>query len=201
MCTGKCAKFIGIALYPLSIVSIVCNLILLFPGWETDPVKNPEQQMTPEVLYLGGVIGGGILVLIPAIHIQATGREGCCNNRCGMFLSIIFAAIGVAGSLYGFAVSIVGMVKGPQCQYSPFLNVVNVWGRPFNSELENFNENNYLFHRDMWAKCLKPEGVVEFNVILFSMVIASTGISLILCTIQMLNGLFGCLCGTCRNKE
>ncbi|KAM4035725.1 transmembrane 4 L6 family member 4-like [Anomaloglossus baeobatrachus] len=199
MCTGKCAKFIGIALYPLSVISIVCNVIQFFPAWETDPVKHPSEQMTPEVIYLGGVIGGGLLVLIPAIHIQATGREGCCNNRCGMFLSIIFAAVGVVGSLYGFVISVVGMVKGPQCYYVSFTGLK--WGRPFDSELENFSKDNYLFHQNLWSTCLYPNGVVEFNVILFSMVIASTGISLVLCTIQMLNGLFGCLCGTCRNKD
>ncbi|KAG8547730.1 hypothetical protein GDO81_027631 [Engystomops pustulosus] len=202
MCTGKCAKFIGIALYPLCVVSVVANVILFFPGWQTEPVTMPGEQMTPEVLYLGGIIGGGILVLIPAIHIQATGREGCCNNRCGMFLSIIFAAIGVVGSLYGFVLSVVGMVKGPQCQYRPLKNLTDlVWGRPFNSELENFNEDNYLFNKDLWSTCKYPQDVVEFNIILFSIVLASTGISLILCTIQMLNGLFGCLCGTCRKDK
>ncbi|XP_073507083.1 transmembrane 4 L6 family member 4-like [Phyllobates terribilis] len=199
MCTGKCAKFIGISLYPLAVISIVCNVIQFFPGWKTEPVTKPSEQMTPEVIYLGGVIGGGILVLIPAIHIQATGREGCCNNRCGMFLSIIFAAIGVVGSLYGFVVSVVGMVKGPQCIYFSVLGTK--WGRPFDSELENFSKDNYLFHQNLWSACIYPKDVVEFNVILFSMVIASTAISLVLCTIQMLNGLFGCLCGTCRNKE
>ncbi|KAM5171773.1 transmembrane 4 L6 family member 5-like [Mantella aurantiaca] len=203
MCTGKCSRFIGISLYPMVTIAIVCNILLFFPGWKTEPIQNPEEQMTPEVLYLGGVIGGGLLVLIPAIHIQATGREGCCNNRCGMFLSIIFAAVGVVGSLYGFAVSIAGMVKGPVCQYWPLLNLTQKlkWGRPFDSELENFNEDNYLFNRDLWKTCLYPEGVVEFNVILFSMVLAASGISLILCTIQMVNGLFGCLCGTCRGKN
>ncbi|XP_066445611.1 transmembrane 4 L6 family member 5-like [Eleutherodactylus coqui] len=203
MCTGKCAKFIGVSLYPLCLISIVCNVIQFFPGWETEPVKNPGEQMTPEVIYLGGLIGGGLMVLIPAIHIQATGREGCCNNRCGMFLSIIFAAIGAVGSLYGFAVSTVGMVKGPQCLYSLNLSISDSkWVRPFDSEIEDFSkEDNYLFKREMWKYCIYPKDVVEFNVILFSMVIASTGISLILCTIQMLNGLFGCLCGTCRNKE
>ncbi|XP_018422171.1 PREDICTED: transmembrane 4 L6 family member 4-like [Nanorana parkeri] len=203
MCTGKCSRFIGISLYPLVVFAIVCNVILFFPGWETGPIQNPESQMTPEVLYLGGVIGSGLLVLIPAIHIQATGREGCCNNRCGMFLSIIFAAIGVVGSLYGFVVSIVGMVKGPVCQYWPSLSVTQqpIWGRPFDSKLEDFSEDNYLFNKALWNTCINPVGVVEFNVILFSMVLTASGISLILCTIQVINGLFGCLCGTCRKND
>ncbi|XP_069623463.1 transmembrane 4 L6 family member 5-like [Ranitomeya imitator] len=205
MCTGKCSKFIGISLYPFCLVSLVCNLILLFPSWDVEFIKEPSEQMTPEVLYLGGVIGGGLLVLIPAIHIQATGREGCCNNRCGMFLSIIFAAVGVAGSVYGFATSVLAMVRGPQCFFT-FFNETSqknesTWGRPFYSDLKDLSDDNYLFNKDEWSFCEKPEGVVEFNIILFSMVLASTAITLVLCTIQMLNGLFGCLCGTCRQKE
>ncbi|XP_069623479.1 transmembrane 4 L6 family member 5-like [Ranitomeya imitator] len=199
MCTGKCSKFIGISLFPLAAISIVCNVIQFFPGWKTEPVTKPSEQMTPEVIYLGGIIGGGILVLIPAIHIQATGREGCCNNRCGMFLSIIFAAVGVVGSLYGFVISLVGMVKGPQCRYIGLDGLK--WGRPFYTELENFSKDNYLFNQDLWDICLNPKDVVVFNVILFSMVIASTAISLILCGVQMINGLSGCLFGTCRNKD
>ncbi|KAM9312120.1 transmembrane 4 L6 family member 4-like [Gastrophryne carolinensis] len=196
MCTGKCAKFIGIALYPLVLISLVCNIIQFFPGWDTDPIKNPDYKMTPEVLYMGGIIGGGILVLIPAIHIQAAGRKnGCCNNRCGMFLSIIFAAIGVVGSLYGFVVAVLGMVRGPTCKYKGPLSVTPGWGRPFFTEVKQFSNESYLFDKNLWSICLTPEGVVEFNVILFSMVLASTAISLILCAIQMINGLFGCLCG------
>ncbi|XP_063787002.1 transmembrane 4 L6 family member 4-like [Pseudophryne corroboree] len=203
MCTGKCAKFIGVSLFPLSVISIIANIIQFFPGWQTDPIVNVKDQMTPEVIYLGGVIGGGILVLIPAIHIQATGREGCCNNRCGMFLSILFALIGVAGSVYGFAVSIVGMVNGPQCQYwtNSTSTGVLTWGRPFDTGLANLTDKNYLFNQDMWNACIYPKDVALFNIVLFSMVLSTTGISLILCTIQVLNGLFGCLCGTCRKDK
>ncbi|XP_068128230.1 transmembrane 4 L6 family member 4-like [Hyperolius riggenbachi] len=201
MCTGKCSKFIGIALYPFAIISIIANIFQFFPGWSTDYIGNPGDQMTPEVLFLGGVIGGGILVLIPAIHIQATGRaDGCCNNRCGMFLSIIFAAIGVAGSVYGFAASVVGMIKGPMCEYKD-ANKTLVFGRPFDGRIEDFNNGSYLFNKDLWSTCERPKDVVEFNIIFFSIVLSCTGITLILCTIQMLNGLFGCLCGTCGEKK
>ncbi|CAJ0962480.1 unnamed protein product [Ranitomeya imitator] len=64
-----------------------------------------------------------------------------------------------------------------------------------------YSKDNYLFNQDLWDICLNPKDVVVFNVILFSMVIASTAISLILCGVQMINGLSGCLFGTCRNKD
>ncbi|XP_075439064.1 transmembrane 4 L6 family member 5-like [Ascaphus truei] len=204
MCTGKCSKFVGVSLYPLTLICIVSNIILLFPGWSADPIQDAAVQITPEVLYLGGIIGGGILVLIPAIHIQAAGREGCCNNRCGMFLSIIFAAVGVAGAAYSFVASILGLVNGPVCRYNPgdpAVSNATEWGQPFTTSLSNLTDQNYLFNKDEWDFCIEPAGVVEFNVVLFSIILAASGIELILCVIQMLNGLFGCLCGTCRKNK
>ncbi|KAG7271077.1 hypothetical protein CRUP_026009 [Coryphaenoides rupestris] len=58
MCTGQCSRFIGLSLYPLAAISVLCNIILFFPGWDTK-------------------------VLVPAIYIHATGKQGCCANRCG----------------------------------------------------------------------------------------------------------------------
>uniref|UniRef100_A0A672QED5 Si:ch211-137i24.10 n=1 Tax=Sinocyclocheilus grahami TaxID=75366 RepID=A0A672QED5_SINGR len=115
MCTGKCALCVGTGLYPLAVISIICNIILFFPGWDVKYAQNG--QITEEVKYMGGLIGGGILVLIPAFHIHLTGKQGCCANRCGMFLSILFAAVGVVGALYSFVVALMGLINGPYCKY------------------------------------------------------------------------------------
>nr|XP_033779806.1 transmembrane 4 L6 family member 5-like isoform X2 [Geotrypetes seraphini] len=205
MCTGKCAKFIGVSLFPLLLVNITCNVLLFFPSWKTKYIKDSGEFITPEVLYLGGLLGGGILVLIPAIHIQATGRKGCCANRCGMFLSIAFAAVGLAGSLYSTVVAILGLVNGPYCSIDiidPETNKANItWTSPFKGELEKFNNESYLFNKDLWNTCIEPKGIEEFNIILFSIILAASLIQIVLCLIQMINGLFGCLCGTCRKDK
>lgn len=65
MCTGACAKFVAIGLYPLAAVSIICNIILFFPDFKTkfaaeDSVDSPR--ITEEVKYMGGLVGGGIMV-------------------------------------------------------------------------------------------------------------------------------------------
>lgn len=60
MCTGKCSRIIAISLYPLALLSIICNIVLFFPALNTKYVK--EQHLTEEVKYMGGVIGGGLLV-------------------------------------------------------------------------------------------------------------------------------------------
>lgn len=42
-----------------------------------------------------------------------------------MFLSIAFAAVGVAGALYSFGVAVAGLNDGPLCK------VLLVWSTPF----------------------------------------------------------------------
>ncbi|KAG8431559.1 hypothetical protein GDO86_018161 [Hymenochirus boettgeri] len=202
MCTGKCSRFVGLSLFPFSAICIIANLFLFFPGWSVDWVKNANEYITPEVYFLGGIIGGGVLVLVPAVHIQATGsRENCCNNRCGMFLSIIFAVIGGVGAIYALAVSVLGMVNGPVCLHKDPSHNELIWGQPFKSSLEKFSNESYLFNKNLWSVCEKPEGVTEFNIVLFSIILVASIIQLALCTIQIVNGLVGCLCGTCQKRN
>lgn len=60
MCTGQCSRIIAIALYPLVLISITCNIVLFFP--DGDPKYTRDDHITEEVKYMGGVIGGGLLV-------------------------------------------------------------------------------------------------------------------------------------------
>ncbi|XP_052456770.1 transmembrane 4 L6 family member 5-like [Carassius gibelio] len=194
MCTGKCSKGIGICLYPLALVSIFCNILLFFPDFETSYSKMEAEglyRLTDEIKYMGGVVGGGVLVLIPAIHIHSTGRQGCCANRCGMFLSIIFAAVGVAGALYSGTIAGVGLIRGPVCRFND-----TTWSRPFLNSTES-----YLGNSDMWDICEEPKDIVLFNIGLFSALLVAACLELLLCGFQVINGLFGCICGTCNHKE
>lgn len=60
MCTGKCSRCIAITLYPLVLISMICNIVLFFPGGDVKYIKNGH--ITEEVKYMGGLIGGGIMV-------------------------------------------------------------------------------------------------------------------------------------------
>uniref|UniRef100_A0A8C1B0N4 Transmembrane 4 L six family member 21b n=1 Tax=Cyprinus carpio carpio TaxID=630221 RepID=A0A8C1B0N4_CYPCA len=184
MCTGKCSKFIAICLYPLALLSIICNIFLFFPDFQTIYSKKEAEglhRLTDEIKYMGGV-GGGILVLIPAIHIHSTGRQGCC-----MFLSIIFAAVGVAGALYSGTIAAVGLIHGKVCRYENELSI------PFQ------RRNRGSFSLCLWRAT--PENIVVFNIGLFSALLVAACLELLLCGFQVLNGLFGCICGTCNHKE
>ncbi|XP_054482222.1 transmembrane 4 L6 family member 4-like [Anoplopoma fimbria] len=188
MCTGKCSRCIGVSLFPLALISIICNIVLFFPGGDIKYAK--DGHITEEVKYMGGLVGGGLMVLIPAIYINFTGEQGCCGNRFGMFLSIAFAAVGVAGGLYSFIVAVVGIGNGPYC-------VVNgTWTTPF----KNSNAT-YLTEKHSWGMCTEPKDVVQFNSGLFFTLIVTSLLQMLLCGIQMINGLFGCLCGACIKNE
>uniref|UniRef100_G3QAQ0 Si:ch211-137i24.10 n=1 Tax=Gasterosteus aculeatus TaxID=69293 RepID=G3QAQ0_GASAC len=187
MCTGKCSRCIAVALYPLAIISIICNIVLFFPGGEVKYAQ--DGHITEEVKYMGGLVGGGLMVLLPALYINLTGKPGCCANRCGMFLSIAFAAVGVAGALYSFSVAVLGLQNGPLCK------VILIWTTPFKD-----SNPSYLTDKTWWGKCTEPKNVVQFNVGLFATLLATSCLQLVFCAIQMINGLFGCLCGTCIDK-
>uniref|UniRef100_A0A3Q3BKH3 Transmembrane 4 L six family member 21a n=1 Tax=Haplochromis burtoni TaxID=8153 RepID=A0A3Q3BKH3_HAPBU len=189
MCTGKCSRFIAVALYPLAVISIICNIVLFFPDGDVTYAK--DGHITEEVKYMGGLIGGGVMVLLPALYIHLTGKQGCCGNRCGMFLSIAFAAVGVAGGLYSLIVAALGLQNGPLCK------TVLIWTTPFK---ELTGDSHYLMDKTLWSLCTEPKNIVEFNLGLFGTLLATSCLQVILCAIQMINGLFGCLCGTC-NKE
>ncbi|XP_070839580.1 transmembrane 4 L6 family member 5 [Chaetodon trifascialis] len=188
MCTGKCSRCIAFTLYPLVLISIICNIVLFFP--DGDVKYAADGNITEEVKYMGGLIGGGLMVLLPALYIHLTGTKGCCGNRCGMFLSIAFAAVGVLGGLYSLIVAALGLQNGPYCKV-----VGLTWMTPFK------NNDQYLTEDTLWGLCLEPENIVSFNTGLFATLLATSCLEVILCGIQMVNGLFGCLCGTCINKE
>uniref|UniRef100_A0A3Q3A367 Transmembrane 4 L six family member 21a n=1 Tax=Kryptolebias marmoratus TaxID=37003 RepID=A0A3Q3A367_KRYMA len=188
MCTGKCSLCVAVTLYPLAIISIICNIVLFFPAGDVKYAQ--DGHITEEVKYMGGLVGGGLMllqVLIPALHIHLTGKQGCCGNRCGMFLSIAFAAVGVVGALYSFAVAVVGLKNGPLCK------VLLLWMTPF-------KDNSYLTDSSMWW-CTEPKDMVQFHIGLFGTLLATSSLQVILCAAQMVNGLFGCLCGTCNKNR
>lgn len=67
MCTGKCSRFVAVALYPLALLAIICNIVLFFPDGDSQYAK--EGHITEEVKYMGGVIGGGVMVSLYAFII------------------------------------------------------------------------------------------------------------------------------------
>lgn len=64
MCTGKCARCLGLSLIPLSLICIVANALLLVPDGKTTWT---DGNLSLQVWLMGGFIGGGLMVRAGAL--------------------------------------------------------------------------------------------------------------------------------------
>ncbi|XP_060623721.2 transmembrane 4 L6 family member 4 [Anolis sagrei] len=194
MCCGGCAKCLGFTLIPLTVLCTIANILLFFPGGtvqETDGISD-------EVLYSGGILGSGVLMVFPILVFAGLKNNDCCgccgNEGCGkrfaMFTSVIFAALGVVGAGYCFIISAVALNRGPKCLITNPTNSSKTWSYPF-------VEGDYLSDHDLWKLCEAPESLVPWNLTLFSLLLIMSGAQMVLCAIQAVNGLLGTICGDC----
>ncbi|XP_011384107.2 transmembrane 4 L6 family member 4 [Pteropus vampyrus] len=191
MCTGNCAKCLGGALIPLTVFGFLANILLFFPGGK---VIDNNEHLSEEVWFFGGILGSGVLVLLPANLFLGLRESDCCrccgSERCGnrfaMFASILFAVIGFLGAGYSFITSAFSIKKGPKC-----LMDNNEWGYPFHN-------GDYLSDKDLWSKCREPEHVISWNLTLFSILLIVAVMQMLLCAIQVVNGLLGTVCVDCQ---
>ncbi|ELK23587.1 Transmembrane 4 L6 family member 18 [Myotis davidii] len=109
------------------------------------------------------------------------------SNPLGLetLLSIIFSGLGISFSGYCLAISALGLIQGPYCR------TLNGWEYAFEGTAGRF-----LTDSSIWIQCLEPAHVVEWNIILFSILIALSGLQVIICLIRVVIQLSKILCGT-----
>ncbi|XP_067827950.1 transmembrane 4 L6 family member 1-like [Heptranchias perlo] len=112
-----------------------------------------------------------------------------------MCLSVLFAFVSILGATYCFGISTLGLIYGPLCRHSQGHQDLK-WGRPFQNNLTGFSSDSYLVNQAVWDQCREPKNIVAFNLMLFSVQLGSSAIEVLLCFMQMINGLVGCICGT-----
>nr|XP_046248649.1 transmembrane 4 L6 family member 4 [Scatophagus argus] len=193
MCSGSFARCLGYTLLPLSLVCVLCNILLFFPGG----TSVDSGHITEQVWYFGGILGSGLLMIFPILVFLGLKNNDCCgccgNESCGrrfaMLTSILFAGVGVLGAGYSLIVSAVAINRGPECVV--YINGTNKqWDSPFSN-------GDYLSNKTLWSTCLEPGGVVSWHLSLFSVLLVMALIQMALCAVQVVNGLLGALCGGC----
>uniref|UniRef100_UPI00398EA753 transmembrane 4 L6 family member 5 n=1 Tax=Pristiophorus japonicus TaxID=55135 RepID=UPI00398EA753 len=191
MCTGRCARFIGLLLIPLAFICISANILLIFPNAEREWTNH----ITLQVWLMAGIVGGGLFILCPGCAaVRAGGKgccgAGCCGNRCRMLRSVISSIFGILGSGYCLIVSATALAHGPLCNVG-----TEDWQYPF---LDRADGVNYLANQTLWTICNQPPNIVMWHIVLFSILLGSSVLELALCTLQVINGCLGVCCGDCR---
>lgn len=85
MCYGKCARCIGHSLVGLALLCIIANILLYFPNGETKYAS--ENHLSRFVWFFSGIVGGGLLMLLPAFVFIGLEQDDCCgccgHENCG----------------------------------------------------------------------------------------------------------------------
>ncbi|NXI47843.1 T4S1 protein, partial [Galbula dea] len=208
MCVGKCSRVVGPCLLALGTLSMAANILLLFPGGVSEYLV--EGHISKHAKAMPGIWGGGITVQLAAAHITAVGWQctGCsdCGTRCNALISAMLSKLALLGAAACFVLSGVGLTNGPLCFYNASKHGHGhgtLWGYPFldaGGQEPDVRAENYLHNRHTWNICLEPEGIVAWNVVLFSFLLLISAAEMVLASLQILNGCLGCLCGFCEEK-
>uniref|UniRef100_A0A672H636 Uncharacterized protein n=1 Tax=Salarias fasciatus TaxID=181472 RepID=A0A672H636_SALFA len=175
-CDGSlCLRCVGISLVPMAILSMLSNILLLLP--ELDVRFLLDGHVTREAAWSTGLWGSGFLVL--------PGTLLCC---------MLYSCVCLLAAATCCLVSATGLSQGPLCLYNSSSG--QVWGVPL-------HYSGYLYNRTLWTGvCLSPRAVVQWNVVLFSVMGGSSALQTLLCGINLINSVLGLLIGhsCCHNK-
>uniref|UniRef100_A0A3B3T342 Si:dkey-83h2.3 n=1 Tax=Paramormyrops kingsleyae TaxID=1676925 RepID=A0A3B3T342_9TELE len=191
MCVGRCSRFVGWSLVPMSVLSMLSNTLLLFPDLKARYLL--EGHVTPEATWSTGLWASGLLVLVAArSFISNNLQRSCCGFRIEMMWQIGTSSVAVAAAGICFLISSAGLACGPLCLHNSTEGLI--WDQPLKKLIRR---GSPYFPIQAWQTltCEEPSGVVPWNAVLFSVLLATSGIQVLLCAAQTLNALLGMLCG------
>uniref|UniRef100_A0A8D0GTP8 Transmembrane 4 L six family member 18 n=1 Tax=Sphenodon punctatus TaxID=8508 RepID=A0A8D0GTP8_SPHPU len=186
----RCGSCLNFLLIPLALWSIVANVLLYFPDGKISYVTN--NHLTNYVWYFEGICFSGIMMLLLAVLLIILERDPfyqCCQsescNKTYRVSFVVLALLGIAFSGYSLIISTLGLVQGPFCKTPAG------WEYIFKD-----TAGRYLTDDSSWSNCNEPAHVVEWNIILFSIMIALSGLQVIICFLKVIAELKRILCGS-----
>uniref|UniRef100_A0A8D2D235 Transmembrane 4 L six family member 18 n=1 Tax=Sciurus vulgaris TaxID=55149 RepID=A0A8D2D235_SCIVU len=191
MGSRKCGGCLSCLLIPLALWSIIVNILLYLPNGQVSYAAS--NKLTNYVWYFEGICFSGVMMLIVAAVLlvldNGSNYKCCQSENCGKkymaMLSVLFSALGTAFSGYCLVISTLALIQGPYCR------TLHGWEYAFEDTAGRF-----LTDSSLWTQCLEPARVVEWNVILFSVLIALSGLQVIICLVRVAMQLSKILCGT-----
>ncbi|KAM9852919.1 transmembrane 4 L6 family member 1 [Aulostomus maculatus] len=191
MCVSRCLRCVGVSLVPLATVCMLSNILLLLPELKFNFLL--EGHVTREATWATGLWGSGILVLLGAqAFVRSSRTTGCCAFRSEMLRQVLYSCVCLMAAGTSCLVSATGLVQGPLCLYNS--GAGPVWGVPLQPTADR--DAGYLYNRTLWSGvCLEPRGVVQWNMVLFSVLGGASGLQALLCAANILNALLGLVLG------
>ncbi|XP_062408943.1 transmembrane 4 L6 family member 5 [Sardina pilchardus] len=195
MCVSQCSKCVGYTLVPLAIICMLANALLLFPDFQTKYLL--DGHITSEARMSSGIWASGVLVLVAArVFVSSASKKGCCGFRAAMMCQVGYTCVALAAAGFCLLTCGKGLLMGPHCLYNGTHGPE--WGTPLRptSISAPRSEGLYISQPDRWAStCIEPRRVVLWNVTLFIVVMAASGIQVLLCAVNIINSLLGVVCG------
>nr|XP_043888291.1 transmembrane 4 L6 family member 5-like isoform X1 [Solea senegalensis] len=197
MCVSRCLQCVGVSLVPMAIVCMLSNILLLLPNLDIKFLL--EGHVTREATWATGLWASGIMVLVGARAILLSSRtRGCCAFRTQMLRQVLSSVLCLLAASTCCLVSVTGLVQGPLCLYNATTG--QTWDVPLKPSPHS--PTPYLYNRTLWSVCLQPHGVVQWNVVLFSVMGGASMLQTVLCASNILNTLLGLIVGPglCQNQ-
>ncbi|XP_026138662.1 transmembrane 4 L6 family member 1 [Carassius auratus] len=198
MCTGHCSRSVGMALIPTAIVCMLANTLLLFPDLKYQYLS--DNHVTREATWCSGIWASGLLVLVAARGFTTHNeKNGCCYFTTEVLRKLGYTCLAILAAGLCFVVSGTGLALGPLCLHNSTEGLK--WGRPLKQV--KTREQLYLFAPERWpSACVEPRHVVVWNMAFLSVLMAASGLQLILCVLHLLTALLEFMCrpSFCKNK-
>ncbi|XP_039516061.1 transmembrane 4 L6 family member 5 isoform X1 [Pimephales promelas] len=198
MCVGHCSRSVGTALIPIAIICMVANVLLLFPDMKSQYLT--ERHVTTEAMLCSGIWASGLLVLVAARGFTTRyEKTGCCYFTAEVFRKLGYTCLAIVAAGLCFVVSGTGLTRGPLCLHNGTEGLK--WERPLKPVKSG--EFLYLYDPERWASaCVEPQRVVIWNIVLFSVLMAASGLELVLCLLHLLTAILELMFGRafCKNK-
>uniref|UniRef100_A0A8C4H807 Uncharacterized protein n=1 Tax=Dicentrarchus labrax TaxID=13489 RepID=A0A8C4H807_DICLA len=177
MCVSRCLQCVGISLVPMATICLLANILLLLPELKVHFLL--EGHVTREAKWATGLWGSGFLLLFGArAFVQSSKTSGCCAFRGQMLRQVLYSCVCFLAAGICCLVSATGLSQGPLCLYNTTSGPT--WGTDVD----------------------QPRGVVQWNVVLFSVMGGASGLQTLFCGANILNSLLGLVLGQgfCHNK-
>ncbi|KAM6932028.1 transmembrane 4 L6 family member 1-like [Lycodopsis pacificus] len=204
MCVSRCLRCVAISLVVLAIICMLSNILLLLPELKIHFLL--EGHVTREATWVTGLWGSGFLVALGArAFVRSSRAGGCCAFRrqmlfcVQMFCRLVHSVMSLLAAGFCCLVSFTGLCQGPLCLYNT--GSTQTWGVPLQPHPDS--HAGYLYNRTLWSGvCLEPRGVVQWNLVLFSVMGSASGLQTVLCGANILNSVLGLILGQglCHNQ-